>query len=295
MKYILYHDESKEAGYWHGMLLVPTSAKNELFCKLQEVRENLNYQHAIGIKKVKQPQGKIYTCADSWLQVGISALRSKTKNIEYPAYLGKTVGGKKQYSSISAPIGCKLIIFREVDNHKGYDAYPDYGSKVETTFRIGLKGGLHFLGSATDPIEIEKFHFDGHQHYQRRIDPLRIIGRLQGLKSYCKVNNHIDDRTCNHNEKNSQEYEDCQILQLTDLLVGSFRTCFHETKEAHRKLANQSKMLIKEYQKGLRRMQNSRWAGGLCLSQCYCRDGHWSFESIEFFKKDLNQPKLLEI
>lgn len=292
MKYELYHDESKEAGYWHGMLLVPISIKDELISKLVEVRENLNHHHEIGLKSVKKEQGTVYAVADSWLQVAFAALRGRTKNESYPVYLGDRIKGKKQYSTLESPIGCKLIIFREIDNHSGYDSYPDYGSKVETSFRIGLKGGLHFLGREQSPIEVVKCHFDGHQHYNRKLNPKRIVGRLSGLKSYCDVTDKIDDRTCNHNEDDSQSYEDCQILQLTDLLVGSFRTCLHHTKIPHLKLATHAKNLITEYQKGYRRMQNSKWAGSLCISQCSCREDGWKFESIEYFKKESGQQEL---
>ena len=292
MKYELYHDESKEAGYWHGMLLVPTHIKEELVSKLKEVRDNLGHHHEIGLKSVKQGHGKIYALAGSWLGIAFGALRSRTKGVSYPVYLGERDKGKKQYTTLNSPIGCKLIIFRETDNHEGYDAYPDYGSKIETSFRIGLKGGLHFLGSEQAPIEIEKFHFDGHKHYQRNLDPERIIGRLKGLNSYCKVSDDIDDRTCNHNEEGSQPYDDCQLLQLTDLLVGSFRTCLHKTKDVHMNLASSSKSMITEYQKGYRRMKNSRWSGSLCLSQCSCRDAGWAFDSIEFFEKESGQQEL---
>ncbi len=30
MEYELYHDESKEEGFWHGMLLVPVAHKGKL-------------------------------------------------------------------------------------------------------------------------------------------------------------------------------------------------------------------------------------------------------------------------
>ena len=35
MEYELYHDESKENGYWHGMLLVPVTKKSELVALLE--------------------------------------------------------------------------------------------------------------------------------------------------------------------------------------------------------------------------------------------------------------------
>ena len=292
MKYELYHDESKEAGYWHGMLLVPTSTKGELVSKLNEVRKYTKHQHEIGLKNVKKSSGKVYSCAQAWIQIGIGSLRSKVKGIPYHVHMGDKVRGIPQCSIMNSPIGCKFIVFREVDNHQGYEHYPDYGSKIETSFRIGLKGGLHFFGSDESPIEITKLHFDGHQHYQRNLNPERIVGRIKGLRSYCQIVDEIDDRSSDHDKQDSQSHEDCQLLQLTDLLIGSFRTCLHQTRDAHAKLAFPAQVLLKEYQKGHARMKNSRWAGGLSISQCCCNDGSWVYNSIEFFKKDSGQQEL---
>jgi hypothetical protein len=92
----------------------------------------------------------------------------------------------------------KFILFRERDCHKELTGYNDHASKIETTFRFGVKGGLHFLGSHADPIRISKIHFDGHQHYYRHIDRDRIADRINGLREYCSFSKHpdlIDDST----------------------------------------------------------------------------------------------------
>jgi hypothetical protein len=46
MDYELYHDESQEAGYWHGILLVPGH---------EEARDNTGYYHPFSLKKVRNP------------------------------------------------------------------------------------------------------------------------------------------------------------------------------------------------------------------------------------------------
>jgi hypothetical protein len=177
--------------------------------------------------------------------------------------------------------------------------HKDNASKIETTFRFGLKGGLHFLGSNEEPISIEKIHFDGYEHHHRHIDRARIIDRLDGLREYCHISSRpdlIDDRRSDHNDSASQEYDDCQFLQLTDLLIGCFRTSFgYAEKDVHKQLALPVKRrLVNEYNKGFARMRNSRWFNSFTLSQCYLDDnGQWKFEGIERNSNEATQPKLL--
>jgi hypothetical protein len=190
--YELYHDESKEAGYWHGMLLVPVATKARLVEYLSLVRENTGYTKEIGLKKVKKTKSRIYFCAQSWLQVGVAALMQSLKGRPYQLFLGKCVKGQKEYDVLTRPIKAKFIVFRERDNFEMMTGHEDYGSKVETTFRMGLKGGLHYLGNSQQAICIEKMHFDGHEHYQRRIDRDRVIDRLEGLREYCCIKRETD-------------------------------------------------------------------------------------------------------
>ena len=177
----------------------------------------------------------------------------------------------------------------------------DYGSKVETTFRIGLKGGLHFLGTQSEGFNITKMHFDGYEHYQRHISRDRIIERLKGLRDYCSISTAadvIDDRSGNHKQADCQEYDDCQILQLTDLLIGCFRTVLTpltQTKKIQRKLAQPVKDLVNRYQQGSVRMQNSRWRNSFCMSQSYLESGSWKYEEVECLEAREGQQLSMEL
>lgn len=227
MDYELYHDESMVDGFWHGMLLVPQSGKKRLLDLLEKARFNTSYFEPISIKKIRKPQGKIYTCADACIHTCVASLMQKHSKDSHWIFLGETVGREKRYEKFTELIKTKFIVFRERDEHRKMTGHTDYASKVETTFRMGFKGGLHFLGSENEPIRIIKIHFDGHEHLKRKISKERIIGRLLGLRDYCKISDLediIDDRTGNHNKNNCQDYSDCQLLQLTDLIIGFFRT-----------------------------------------------------------------------
>ena len=292
MKYELYHDESKENGYWHGILLVPVEKKSSLLELLVEARTNANYSYPLGIKKVRKP-GQIYNTAESWVQIGVAALISSSKGLPIPISLAKREGGKPQYGFFRELIGAKFIAFREKDNLAKMSNCLDYGGKIETTFRMGLKGGMHFLGNDVEPISIEKMHFDGYEHQSRHIDADRIVKRLYGLRSYCSISDSddlIDDRSSDHTRQGSQDYDDCQLLQLTDLLIGCFRSVLERsTRPIHKKLAFSIESIVQRYFEGYARMQNSRWRNSFCISQCYLDANGWNFETIEYTKENNEQ------
>jgi hypothetical protein len=47
MEYDAYHDESKEAGYWHGILLVPRDTRQRFIDQLKSIRANTGYDAAV--------------------------------------------------------------------------------------------------------------------------------------------------------------------------------------------------------------------------------------------------------
>jgi hypothetical protein len=296
MDYELYHDESLEGGYWHGILFVPAWKKQEYIELLAGARKNLRYENKLGIKNVKQ-RGRVYDCASAWLQIGLACLRSSTKGKPMRAFLGRRDEMREmKYENIDA-FGMKFILFRERDAHKTMDGRLDHASKIETTFRFALKGGLHRFGSEEEPIRVTKIHFDGYEHMQRNIDQQRIIGRLDGLRPYCQIDTHagvIDDRHSDHDKPDAQEPDDCQLLQLTDLLIGSFRTSLgYKTREIHAELSRPVKTLLDAYNQGPARMRNSRWFNSFLLSQCYLEENRWHFEPIKQRSQAGVQPKML--
>lgn len=290
--YELYHDESMEKGYWHGILLVPMEKKGFLLDYLEQVRRNTSYDDPLSIKKVKR-KNRVFDCATSWVQIGLGFMRSRTKTQPFPVSLGKQ--GRQRIFVNLPPEATKLkfILFRERDNHETMTGYPDRASKIETTFRFGIKGGMHFLGSDDQPIHIEKMHFDGHKHHLRHLDHDRIVGRLQGLREYCSISERadiIDDRSSDHRVERGQSYEDCQLLQLTDLLIGSFRTALGiATRNIHKELAHLPRELILDYQKGYARMRNSRWFNSFWLSECYLQNDRWQFKTLEILGSDTDK------
>ena len=299
MNYHLYHDESKQNGFWHGMLLVPEDSRSLLVNVLEKIRKNTGYDYPLGIKNVDSTKGPIFLCAQSWILLAIGFMRTRIGREPYQVHYGKIEKGRLNYDILKENLGLKFILFREKHDHKHMEYLNTYAEKVETTFRIGLKGGLQFLSSDETPIRIVKMHFDGYEHYRRKIDKERIVGRLHGLKSSCSIKTStdlIDDRTSNHKRHEAQPYNDCQILQLTDLLIGSFRTLLGEcTHDAHRTLAHAARLPLQAFTRGPTGYKNSRWNGSFCMSQCEVINGELQFSTIDCGKKEKSTQSEMDL
>jgi len=291
--YDIYHDESQENGFWHGILLVPKDTRKQLLNYLETIRQKINYTSPITFKGLKQ-KGRRSECIRMWIEVGINALIQDLKGKEYPiVYLRQRTyseSEKRQSTDfleiirIEEPLKAKFILFRERDNHKTMEStwFPDHAAKIETTFRFGLKGGLHFFFDENQPAHITSIHFDGYEHHKRHISKERVVHRLRdGLREYCRIDDNIDDRTSNHTKKDSQDYDDCQLLQLTDLLIGAFRTALSTAKnDIQREVSCVASDLVQKWQAGPARMKNSRWFKGFCISECYLENGKWQFNNL---------------
>ncbi len=281
--YDVYHDESKIAGYWHGILFVPRATRHRLLTLLEDARTFAKHRAPISLKKLDDPGGPIWRIINSWLHVGIAALIQDLKGQRYPIFTGqykRTPG----YGLLENVIGARFILFRVRDGLGSLNAYPDDAAKVETTFRMALRYGLAIFSGQGDQLCIRSLHFDGHQHYGRSVDRERILGRL-GVPPTGIVlheNLSLDDRSSDHRLSTAQQYEDCQLLQLTDIFVGGFRTVLGEATNAiQRSMCSPLLELSRRWDKGPARMRNSKWSRGFCIREGFIQDGGWRFDAIQ--------------
>jgi hypothetical protein len=302
--YALYHDESNKDGYWHGMLLVPCNKRDQFFDILQSYRKLEGYFDKISFKDIKST-GEKFRLADDWLQVGVGFLRSQPNKQKYPVKNWNQPGNPIHQGTpyVSLPIhlmGAKFILFRVKDDHENMVYLNDKVSKVETTLRMGIAGGLHALGSPEHRIHITKIHLDGYQHNLRHADTTRIVDRIYGLREYCSFalrESLIDDRSSDPKSQNHQDYIDCEFLALTDLLIGSFRVALSqfEKNDHKRKLSHHAKHILERMTSGKSSMKQSRWANSFWLSECEIIDNQWVFNNIELRnQKDRNCQLPLE-
>lgn len=281
----LYHDESIKYGYWHGMLLIPSNKRDKFYNVLKCYREKENYFHKISFKEINGP-GQKFNLANEWLRVGIGFLRSKTNSFTYPVISWKDDSQYSKYVNLTSDMmGAKFILFRVKDEHKGMTYFSDKVCNIETTMRMGLKGGLHYLGSENKPIHIEKIHLDGFEHNRRHADMSRIVDRIFGLRNYCtfaKRDTILDDRSSNPTNPDHQEIVDCEFLALTDLLIGSFRVALSlEENKYKKKLSEHARLILERISQGRERMSNSRWSESFCLSECELVNNNWIFNDLE--------------
>lgn len=307
MEYDIYHDESKEAGYWHGILFVPRASLSEVLNHLEKIRKETRYTSPLMLKGINS-YGSRFECSRAAVQLAVAVMmqdnKGKVEDVVISSRCYDEVGQRqatnyRKVITVNKALGLKFIVFRERDAHKFVDPegyFLDYAGKVETTMRMGLKGGLHVMFDQANPVTICSIHFDGHEHYGRHVDKGRLIDRLKiGLRDYCTIDQHIqlDDRSSDHrSEERAQSYDDCQFLQLTDLLIGSFRTVLADCKNRFQEaIAAPVKNLVEKWKAGQRRMENSRWFRGFCISQCYLQDGKWHFKELPA-KDDQRQTEL---
>lgn len=147
-----------------------------------------------------------------------------------------------------------------------------------------------------EPAHISSIHFHGYEHLRRGPDRERIVERLRaGLREFCTIPEDIkiDSRAGDHRKGNAQEYADCQFLQLTDLLIGSFRTHLYEMKnKVQGEVSLAVKYLIEKWNSGPARMNNSRWKKGFCITDSKLNDAGWCFENHMLKAEDENQKGL---
>jgi hypothetical protein len=283
MDYDLYHDESKLSGYWHGMLLVPRATRQIFIDHLTAIRTNTRYDKPVELKGLNKSSGPRYRCIRGWMSLGSAALIQNFKNQSCHIYNGKD-SQHAGVASFDKLIGARFILFRVKDDHAAMIGFNSHAAKIETTFRIGFKGGVHlFSNTSKDGLVLKSFHFDGHKHYGRRVDAKRLIGRLGTLRDGVSIASDytIHDESGNHCKTVHQEKDDCQFLQLTDILVGGFRTVLGEsTHHVQRDVSAPLRELAEKWNDGYARMKHSRWFGGFCISECGLENGEWVFSDI---------------
>lgn len=294
-EYIVYHDESQVGGFWHGILFIPEKHRTFILESLNEIRTISKFNEPISLKNATKKRIKRYACSKMWVDFAYHCLQqnSKDKMLGTVYFPVKEINSDYSKATCYTPIiqlqqivGMKFSLFHLPGTLKSLndDYHFDYASKFETTYRMCLKSACHFLFTDENPVILNGLHFDHHLHLGRKIDYNRIIERLTyEFKDYASFNSgvYINDESSDHRLGESQSYDDCQFLQLTDLLVSGFRTFLGEaTNSDHKEVCCNIDLLISKWNRGHAGYRNSRWYKGLSISQgSLDEESNWRFNN----------------
>ena len=297
-KYRVFHDETKEGGYWHGLLFVPEESRNQVIEVLEELRKVTWHKDPIGWKNVGNRKNRVTGLIEQWIQWSIGWMRTAEKGEPY--YVPRIQRSrKKEYIQLEEKLGIKFAALWFEDGFKEMKCSSDYGGKVETTLGFILKYALKYFGEA-ERIELISIHVDGHEHYQRKLQLSNILKKIEDDHESYVINPRelkLHQGPSDPRRVGSQNYKDCQFLQLTDLLIGATRTCCgYEEKEMKHRLAKPVSMPLEASARGSKGYKNSRWYRSFIVRRAFVVDCDWKFEPLPRNPQDWapnNQQELL--
>ena len=136
-KYRVFHDETKEGGYWHGLLFVPEESWGRVIEVLKELRKVMRYEHPIGWKKVDIQKKRVTSLIEQWIQWSIGWMRTAEKGEPY--YVPRIQSPRaREFIQLEEKLGIKFAALWSKDGLKEMKYSFDYGNKVEITLDLFL-------------------------------------------------------------------------------------------------------------------------------------------------------------
>ncbi|ADR37422.1 hypothetical protein Ocepr_1970 [Oceanithermus profundus DSM 14977] len=246
----LYHDETKDADlkegkrHAHIILVVPerltlesphgmqtlfeadpevTTPRSEFLFRIQEIRTDTQYSGELHASSMSGKQwGKRECCGARVLDLASEFLRHKGPKGELPAPFFR-------FGALFFPPKTpSLRTFYSGDDPEKKIQY------FETLMRMAIKGVLHYgysdLEQVYPKIEVTILGLilDGDEHLKRPIDQDRVIERLRGeLRPGLAISPDFEIRAVDSDPKThtpgTRDYDDCELLQVADLLLGAVR------------------------------------------------------------------------
>jgi len=296
--YDIFHDECKEDGFWHCFIFVPQEKQKKLFNLLQIPRRNLNYTDVIHFSDISRRSKSHYPrvrLIKSWCSILLYAIQQQ--KIDADLYLGHNKN-KPIYElkkSNDDKIGARLVIFREKTGHQDMYDSMSVSRKIETTFRMGVKGGTHSL-FFDERIKIGNIYIDSSKEaFEENFDVGNMLDRFKNESneniSFIENSKIVPINKKDYKEKNSIP----EFMQLADVVVGGIRTQklkmtnFPARYEATCPLNN----LLEKETENPARMAESRYDKGFALSDAWIENEKWKFENMHINVEQNNQQKVL--
>ena len=295
--YDVFHDECKEDGFWHCFIFISRETQKILFNLLQIPRKNLQYYELIHFGDISRryknhnPKARLIK---SWCSILLYAIQQQ--KIEAQLYLGHKNSKPihKLIKSGNNRIANKLIIFREKNGDQDMYDSMSKSKKIETTFRMGIKGGTHFLFPNKE-ILIGNVYIDSSKRaFEENFNTNNILERFK-IESNKNVFFEDNSKIIPVDKKDYEKNEPIsEFMQLADVVVGGIRTQklkmtnFHARYEATYQLKN----LLEKETENFARMAKSRYRKGFALSDAFIKNKQWEFENMHI---DSNQSNQLEL
>ena len=264
----VYHDEIKEANgrniWGHALLFIPEKKKINLYNDLQEIRNKTKCNSKLHFSDISP---SVYTpkyeCAKQWIELGEHYLKRRN--------------------------GCKLgIIFFDKSSanlslYKGEKKEKQLRF-VETVLRIILKGSVHFLYNKDWQVKLLGIITDGNP-WHRKLDKERILDELlDEVRDYVVIspNAEIFAVFSDHKDERCDDPVSANLLQLTDLLLGSVTQCFFRLQKAGDKkeiIVRPIREMLDKIKRG-KNFKNSSHFKSFSISKATIINGKWNFEPL---------------
>ncbi|MCB5251390.1 MAG: hypothetical protein RBR69_05815 [Candidatus Cloacimonadaceae bacterium] len=283
----VFYDECKADGYWHCFLFIPKNKIVFLDSLIQQARECSNYRDPIHYtnigRKTKNEDRRV---------VFIKVLTDILLYIIQQQKLDAVINWNGTTQKINAPyVGARVAILRMLNNHET-QSIPQ--KLIEATFRMAIKGPLHYLFTDEHPI-IDTINVDfSTSSFQNSFDESNLWERVKNELNKNITFTPSSSITCISKKDYLPDCPFSQIMQFVDVILGSFRTCVVQNTEfVARYFASEPirSLLLKDY-KNIARMKNSRYYKGYSLTDAHLND-QWVFKPIKI-ENDKNQYDIFE-
>jgi len=265
-KYEIWHDESKENGYHHGLLFVPLDKRKRIIELLKKIRSKYSIPHDQKIKFA----GSIKRQKIGWVVSNNLALFShitKTNkyNVSTKIYNLSQKNKHKNYQDfleVMGSFGCHFGLLKIIEDNLKSLCFNTYAKKVETTFNFALRGCCHGMFNIRNPIEIIKFYFDGEKHYNDSINLARIAkGKL---RDYIKISNNI---SIDARQRNERRDDTGIMIDFVDNIIGAFRAKLNNQEDKNHVLHPLSDIYKRLFENKIFSNYNSRWYKSISFSE----------------------------
>jgi len=277
-EYDVYYDESKEPGYWHGLLFIPCEKARDLSKLLEDARQNIGGKdraHFVNIKKASVEHDLHSRLVRSFVSIGVASLQ-QCKFIKFPsqAYVGNNITEMN-------PIGSKFSIYC-VSNETMISSL-DRTELIMQTMKSTLKGSLHYLFDQRDQIRLRRIIFEGKNN--QGVDHRKIIRILKAeIASNIEIQSEVFEFVSSDQNTVSPEYfSEAHILQCMDCMLGSMRHAHLaiEGNSIRDEISQPMRSILREYNDATYvRMKQSRYFRGFSFSRARKDGSLWNFETL---------------